>query len=254
MTIQKKLFKAITSVFNTTSDLADLKAYLNDVFKEYSGNGLRPSKLDNYFSDSIGANNPNIVAALNECPITTLGQLYDYLNENLSKDFSNIGFEFSTDHQHSFSFYVPIIDLKVKNNENIEVDYQAILDITMMFTDNKVTTVHTLYLYDFEESNYIEIPYNWDLEQCDLTYILEEYLEVGKVTQKKTNIKISNLMAFSTSEKFNDTQFVVDTSTLIATHISNYLFENTNTKTEMLYCNMTANDTHDTYHSYQLVL
>jgi hypothetical protein len=253
MTIQNKLFKAITSVFNTTSDLADLKAYLNDVFKEHSGNGLRPSKLDNYFSDSIGANNPNIVAALTENHIDNIDALHSFIYKNMKEDFSDISFEFSVDANYSFSFYVPIIDFKVKNNEDIELDYQAILDITMMFTDNKVTTVHTLYLYDVEESNYIEIPYDWDLEQSDLTYILEEYLKVGHVTFKKPNEKILKLMPFSTSGNFNDSQFVVDSSSLIATHISRYLFDNTNKKPKMLYSNMTSNDTHDTYHAYELV-
>lgn len=254
MTVQNKLFKAITGTFTTSDEIKALKAHLNTMFERFSGNKLNDGKINKCFSEFIGAKNENVIASILEKSNISLDEAKSLLKENAHIIFEDIGKHFELNvHNTPFAFDVPLLKFQTKCFETSHKrTFEVVMQVMSDYTEDRITIVHTLYLFDVDEEDYIEIPEGWDFDQGDITYILEEYLEVGKVTSKAASKEIINLMGFKPTSEFRDNQFIVDASMSIATHVSYLLKHLTGHQTEMLYCNMKEVDDGDTYHAYQL--
>lgn len=223
MTIQNKLFKAITQNLQP-QEVKDVKKHLNALLADFTGNPLSESKLDVFFSKFAGAENPNILAAELDINAQTVKKVAEFLSENLSIIFSDIGFNFHISEDEDISFLVPIIRFQTKDPEsNYKRTFKAVIDVASARTEyegkEKLTIVQSLALYDLDEDEYISMPERWDLSLNDVTYILEEYLEIGEVKSKSMTDEARYLLAMGASS-FNDLQVLNDASCALATHIS----------------------------------
>lgn len=253
MTIQNKLFTAITSTFTTNDEIKALKAHLNTMFHKFSGNKLNDGKIDKCFSEFIGAKNTNTISAIMEKNNLPLDEAKRLLKENAAIIFEDHGKNFESFEGTPFCFDIPLMQLKTHHlEEKVVHNFEVIMQVMADYTEDRITILHTLYLYDLDKEDYVEIPQGWDFEQGDFTYIMEDYLEVGELKSKKVSKEIIDLMGFTPTAKFKDNQFVVDASMSIATHISYLLKHLTGHKPTMLYNNMKDSNDSETYHAYEL--
>lgn len=257
MSIEKKLFKALTSVIRSKSDLDDLKAHANAVDADFHGNALNPSKLEKKLARFFGAKDVNILSKLTK--IDTIEKFQKYITD----DFDSVFGEYSTFRDYNLDtgfmdFSIPIIDFKIKDydNDGVKRNIVALMEVSFSCTENVIYAGHALYLYDKDEEEYLNLPKGWTIDEDDLTYALEDYLHLGKVQSKKATKEAIELLGYEPDTKFNnqmqvnDKMLVNDSSACILKYVNSKMKDLTG-KSAKLYAGRQESLESLIYHRYQ---
>lgn len=256
MTIQKKLFSVFTNNFNS-DEIKSVKSHLNTLIMQFTGNKLRTSKLDKMFSMFAGAQNPNTLAAEIQAKAPTLDKFANFLSENCSLIFDDIGFCFNLDVKNeNVNFLVPVAKYDVITEDGVTRHFNLVLEVCSCKTQDRVTFVQSAAFYDIDEEDYIEMPDRWDLTMNGAEYFFEEYMEIGRVISSSITDESKKLLSMDILLcDFNDMYLLQNVSMALAIHTSSVLehISEKKVRMNMLYTTEHQEINLDNIHAYEVV-
>jgi hypothetical protein len=191
MSINNKLFQAFTSVIQSEDEIKELKQHINTINADFFGNGLNASKNDVYLSKLFGFNNANTMSNSITKKISSSEELIKYIYKNKETLFNEISSPFDEVFvDYITSLNVPILKIQAKDFESsVKRTFEITIIVTFSKVESQLNMTHELYVYDLDEDELYEMPQNWDLKRANLTYIIEEYFEFGKVIYKEITVE-----------------------------------------------------------------
>lgn len=251
MSIQNKLFKATTSFIHSDSDVKELKSHVNQVNSSFFGNELNPSKNNAYITKLLGFKNSNVLSAVTSSNISNHKDFSGFIADNMESLFSDFAIKFVVG--DTPVFHVPVIKYKVKEvDTGAKRTFFAMLEVYMSdFDDEDITKItHTLFLYDADEEDFIDIPANWDLESDDITDIIENCIDIGIVQGMSVTDEAKSLLGFDNDKAFKDHMLINDVSASLAKEISSIAKSLTGVSPTMRYESMNSSTEGNLFHLY----
>jgi hypothetical protein len=235
MSIQKTLFNANAINLTNATSLKTHLNHLNNLFKTYSGNNLRDSKLKEAFADFFGFNKSNTIdAILKSKQIDSGDKLFNIIKNELTLFFPYPSAKI-TSTIDDITIRIPVVILQTEDDRIFSI----CIDCTIWVEEsNNLSIRNELFFYDETNNQYMDIldkfayPSNFSTESIDIYTLIKAMVDYelpnkpDPITQIKIHSEITNVLGYKLQclIQFNETELLRDVSTSIIKDFTKLVF------------------------------